>query len=338
MQETSPFFSIIVPVYNRPDELRELLASLSEQSCAAPFEVIVIDDGSTVDCRSVVATSPACLSLRYAYQENAGPAAARNRGAKLSNGKYLIFLDSDCVCPPHYLNSVFRFLSARPVDAFGGPDAAHPDFTPTQKAINYAMTSSLTTGGIRGGKNYASHRFLPRSFNMGVKRTAFEQVNGFDERMRFGEDIDLSLRLRGAGFQSALVSDAWVYHKRRVKWRAFFKQIYNSGMARIYLSEKHPGSLQAIHLLPTAFALAMPLCLVLCFQHVVFALPVAGIATAWFVDALWHYRYPPRVAFLAIWASAVQLTAYGMGFLHAFVWRTLLRRPPRHAFVKRFYR
>lgn len=330
-------FSIVVPVYNRPDELSQLLSSLGQQHFT-DFEVIVVEDGSTVDSTAVVHIHRQHLALHYHRQENAGPAAARNLGASQAKGEYLIFLDSDCICPAHYLSVVDRFLQESQADAFGGPDTAHPKFSALQKAINYAMTARLTTGGMRGGSQYRSDRFLPRSFNMGVRKEVFEQAGGFDARLRFGEDLDLSLRLRQLGFRIALAREAWVYHQRRSNWRAFFKQVYNAGMARVYLSERHPGSLGLIHLLPSLFVIWL-LGLLLCslaYPALLF-LPLF-LAFIWFSDAFWSFGYSPRIALLASIASYLQLIGYGSGFLHAWFARKVLRREPQHIFLKNFYR
>ncbi|WP_038031102.1 glycosyltransferase [Thermonema rossianum] len=331
-----PFFSIIIPVYNRPEELDELLASLCGQSFRS-FEVIVVEDGSEKDCRKIVQLYQEQLPIQYIYKQNSGPSASRNRGAQDARGDYLLFLDSDCLTPPHFLKAIYDFLQKEKAACFGGPDTAHPGFSPIQKAINYAMTSRLTTGGIRGGKHFNPYRFLPRSFNMGVQKKVFQEVKGFAEDMRFGEDIDLSLRIRAHGYPTVLIPEAWVYHKRRTKLWQFFKQIYNSGMARVYLSERHPGTLKLIHLLPSCFVLFVAASLLLALVSPFALLPLLFWALLIFMDALVNYRYPLRVALTAVAAAFLQLTAYGIGFLHAWVRRKLLRLPQKHAFVKRFY-
>jgi len=331
-----PLFSIIIPVYNRPEEVDELLASLCQQTFRS-FEVIVVEDGSEKDCRQVVQLYKERLPIQYVYKQNSGPSASRNRGAQDARGQYVLFLDSDCLVPEHYLQNIAAFLQKEKVACFGGPDTAHPAFTPIQKAINYAMTSRLTTGGIRGGKNFNPNKFLPRSFNMGVRREVFKQVQGFAEDMRFGEDIDLSLRIKAHGYRCLLIPEAWVYHKRRTKLWQFFKQIYNSGMARVYLSERHPGTLQLIHLLPSCFVLFVVASLLLAFVSPLALLPLFLWVLVIFVDALIGYGYSLQVALLSVVAAFLQLTAYGSGFLHAWISRKLLRLPQRHAFVKRFY-
>ncbi len=318
--------SIIIPVYNRPDEVAELLASLPVGNKS--FEVIIVEDGSSISCEDVVRqwNEKYLLgaSTHYFYKPNSGPGPARNYGAERAQGDYLVFLDSDVIVPEGWLEAVEREL---PMDFWGGPDRAATDFNPLQKAIDYAMTSPLTTGGIRGGKHRVG-RFYPRSFNMGVRREVFEAVGGFAP-MRFGEDIDLSYRIAEAGFEPRLVPDAWVYHKRRTRWRQFFKQVFNSGAARIELSRRHRGTLKPVHLLPTAFVVG-------CVGLVVAALwwpwALSGFAVFGLtigVDATVRTR-SIYVGLLSIVASFVQLTGYGTGLLYGLLLG-------RGAFAKTFY-
>ncbi len=235
-------YSIIIPVYNRPDEVDELLQSLKEQSFK-DMEVIIVEDGSSQPCENVVHRYASKLPLRYYTKENSGPGQTRNFGAEHSQGEFLIFLDSDCVLPPDFLKEVDVELCRKECDAWGGPDRAHDSFTPVQKAISYSMTSFITTGGIRGGKKQMDKKFYPRSFNMGIRRSLYRQLGGFSS-MRFGEDIDLSLRIYKSGASCRLFPEAWVWHKRRTDFKKFFKQVHNSGIARINLMKRHPGSLK----------------------------------------------------------------------------------------------
>lgn len=236
-------FSVIIPVYNRPEEVDELLESLTVQS-EKSFEIIIVEDGSQVKSEHIVQKYADTLHLRYIEKPNSGPGLSRNVGATHASGDYLIFFDSDCIIPPNYFRLISDFLQKNPVDAFGGPDNALPTFTTVQKAINYSMTAFFTTGGIRGKKK-AMDKFYPRSFNLGVSKKAFEAIGGYGT-MRFGEDIDFSLRLIKHGFTTALIPEAFVYHKRRTDFKKFFKQVYNSGIARINLQINHPGSMKAI--------------------------------------------------------------------------------------------
>ena len=223
------YYSIIIPVYNRPDEVDDLLYSLTRQAYK-DFEVLVVEDGSTKPCRDVVVRYEREMNVRYFVIPNGGPSGARNYGAKESAGDYLLILDSDCVLPDTYLETIDRSLIQQPVDAFGGPDKSHESFTPIQKAISYSMTSFFTTGGIRGGKRKLD-RFYPRSFNMGIRRDVFSSLNGFDTSMRYGEDVDFSMRIVKAGYQTMLIPEAYVYHKRRTSFPKFFRQVEHSGSA-----------------------------------------------------------------------------------------------------------
>ncbi|MDB8954190.1 glycosyltransferase, partial [Parabacteroides merdae] len=246
--------SLIIPVYNRPNEVEELLDSLTRQS-ETNFEVVIVEDGSKDTCQHVVEAFKDKLDVSYSYIPNGGPGNARNYGAKQSKGDYLIVLDSDCILPPDYIKSVNKELKETGADAFGGPDKASDSFTDVQKAINYSMTSFFTTGGIRGGKKKMD-KFYPRSFNMGIRKSTYEALGGFSP-MRFGEDIDFSIRLFKNGNKVCLFPSAWVYHKRRTDWHKFFRQVYNSGIARINLYKKYPDSLKLVHLLPAAFTLGV---------------------------------------------------------------------------------
>ncbi|MBO4465121.1 MAG: glycosyltransferase [Bacteroidales bacterium] len=293
-------YSVIIPVYNRPDEVSELLASIAAQSFR-DFEVLVVEDGSSVKCEDIVNQYADILDIKYLYKENGGPAMARNYAAERAKGDYLLILDSDTVIPAGYFEAIENHLKQNNTDAFGGPDRGGDDFTPVQKAISYSMTSFFTTGGIRGGKRKIT-RFFPRSFNMGVKREVFAHLGGFSA-MRFGEDVDFSMRVVEAGFTTALIPDAWLYHKRRTDFRKFYRQVRNSGKARIALTRRHPGSLRLVHLFPLVFVV---LSLILPFD-VLYALLV-------FVDSSIQNK-SPKVGLLSVWAAYVQLWGYGLGFV-----------------------
>lgn len=329
-----PKYSFIIPVYNRPDEVDELLQSLLGQNFS-DFNITIVEDGSTNTCQTVVEKYADRLPLHYIAQPNAGPSIARNNGAAHSEGDYLIFLDSDVIVPDGYLPAVDKAVTERGLQCFGGPDASHPSFTPIQKAISHSMTSVLTTGGIRGKKENMD-KFYPRSFNMGISREAFMKVGGFSD-MRFGEDVDFSMRLIENGFKAGLIKDAFVYHKRRTTFKAFFKQVYNSGIARINLSKRHPGTLKIVHLLPAAFFVGNILLLVAgCIWPPLFVL-LALPAVAFFIDALLTTK-DLHVSILAVAASYVQLGGYGCGFCECFLRRVILRQGEFTRFVKNFYK
>lgn len=328
-------FSFVVPVYNRPDEVEELLASIDGQSLSKEtYEVIIVEDGSAIPCEEVVRRF-SHLPIHYYNKPNSGPGDTRNYGVARASGDYVLILDSDCVLPPDYLKAVQDELNRKDSDAFGGPDAAHKDFSDKQKAINYAMTSFFTTGGIRGGKRKLD-KFYPRSFNMGVRRAVYEALGGFS-KMRFGEDIDFSIRIFKGGYSCRLFPTAWVWHKRRTNFSTFFKQVHNSGIARIDLYLKYPESLKFVHLLPAFFTLGL---VVLAFLSVslgyaplllllVFIVPI-------FIDASWQNR-SIWIGGLSVIASFIQLTGYGSGFLLAWWKRCVRRRQSFTAFEKNFY-
>lgn len=327
-------YSIIIPVYNRPDEVDELLNSLTQQT-VHDFEVIVVEDGSSVTCEHVVKRYEQQLNIRYFNKPNSGPGQTRNYGGERSSGEYLLILDSDCILPPGYLAAIEEELKRQPADAFGGPDRAHDSFTSTQKAINYAMTSFFTTGGIRGGKKKMD-KFYPRSFNMGLKADVYRALGGFS-KMRFGEDIDLSIRIFKGGYSCRLFPEAWVWHKRRTDLKKFFKQVYNSGIARINLYKKYPESLKVVHLLPAVFTLGVVfvlLCSLICPYAL---LLLAMFAIIIFTDSSIRNR-SLWIGMLSVLAAFIQLTGYGSGFLSAWWKRCILKKDSFSAFEKNFYK
>lgn len=315
-------YSVIIPVYNRPDEVNELLESLAAQGRSTDeVEVLVVEDGSAVKCDDIVNQYADRLNVKYFFKTNSGPGQTRNYGAERATGDYLIILDSDAVLPPGYFDAIDAELAAQDSDAFGGPDRAHKDFTPIQKAISYSMTSFFTTGGIRGGKKKLD-KFYPRSFNMGLKREVYLALGGFS-KMRFGEDIDLSIRIFKGGYRCRLFPEAWVWHKRRTDLWKFFKQVHNSGIARIHLHKRHPGSMKIVHMLPAAFTVVTALLLTI------------GMVWGWAYLPLWLYaiiilidastkEHSFKVGLLAVPAAFVQLLGYGSGFLIAF-WQCIVR-------------
>lgn len=335
-------YSVIVPVYNRPSECEELLESLTHQT-QRDFEVIIVEDGSSVPCRDVVERYADKLAVHYYDKPNSGPGQTRNYGVERANGEYVIILDSDVVLPEGYFAAIDAELAANLCDAFGGPDRAHESFSTTQKAINYAMTSFFTTGGIRGGKAKLD-KFYPRSFNMGVRREVYQALEGFSA-MRFGEDIDFSTRIFKSGYRCRLFPEAWVYHKRRTDLKKFFKQVHNSGIARIHLSHRHPGTHKLVHLLPAVFTLGVAFLLVLALLSLCFGCeigtlvslsPLLLFALLIGVDAT-RQSCSLAVGVTAIAAAFVQLTGYGTGYLSAW-WRCNVRGEGEfEAFSQTFY-
>ena len=326
-------YSFIIPVYNRPDEVDELLDSLTRQTFR-DFEVVVVEDGSVVPCKDIVDKYADRLSIHYYNKANSGPGQTRNYGVDRANGEYMLILDSDCILPEKYLEAVEAELQRQKADAFGGPDRAHESFTDVQKAINYAMTSFFTTGGIRGGKKKLD-KFYPRSFNMGVRKDVYQALGGFS-KMRFGEDIDFSIRIFKGGYQCRLFPEAWVWHKRRTDLKKFFKQVHNSGIARINLYKKYPESLKLVHMLPALFTLGV----VFLFLASLFwggSLSLLFLfALIVFVDASMQNK-SLKIGLLAIAASFIQLTGYGTGFLRAWWKRCVCGKSEFAAFEKNFY-
>lgn len=315
-------FSIIIPVYNRPDEIEDLLQSLALQT-VKNFEVVITEDGSTVDCRKIVDRYSKDLRVKYFYKDNEGRSIARNHSMERAEGDYFVFFDSDCVIPPTYFEQLEKNLTEHPTDCYGGPDAAHDSFTTTQKAINFAMTSFLTTGGIRGGK-VQMEKFTPRTFNMGFSREVYDRVGGFREM--FSEDIDMSKRIEAAGFKTSLMRDCPVYHKRRGNLRKFFRQVYVFGMSRITLKLLYPGSLKLVHAMPACFVVGLAALIVLgIVASPWWFLPIGVYAAALFVSALISTR-SPIVAAKAVPASFIQLIGYGSGFLKAYFTKIVLGR------------
>ena len=333
-----PLFSFIIPVFNRPNEVEELLQSLTQQAVdSSMFEVIVVEDGSQITCKEVCERFSEQLNLHYYYKENSGPGQSRNYGADKSCGEYYIVLDSDVVLPETYMQHVLDEIKREPCDAFGGPDRAHHDFSPIQKAISYSMTSFFTTGGIRGGKKKLD-KFYPRSYNMGIKSDVYKALNGFS-KMRFGEDIDFSIRIFDNGYSCRLFPEAWVYHKRRTDFRKFFKQVYNSGIARINLYKKYPSSLKLVHLLPAVFTVGVFLlclsALLLCSLVPLSLLLLYSILI--FIDSATHYK-SIKIGFLSVGAAFTQLMGYGLGFIEAWWKRCVRGLDEFQAFEKNFYK
>jgi len=320
------FFSIIIPLYNRPQEIKELLETLTLQTYR-DFEVLVIEDGSVNDAEAIVNTFTDKLNLRYFKKQNEGQGFTRNFGFERAKGDYFVIFDSDCLIPPAYLETVNNSLAVNYLDAYGGPDGAHDSFTPTQKAISYSMTSPFTTGGIRGNKKGIG-QFHPRSFNMGVSRQAWEKAGGFIIT-RLGEDIEYSIRIHSLGFKIGLIPDAIVFHKRRTNFYQFYKQLHFFGRARINISKFFPQELKLVHFFPAAFTVGVILTVILNLFGSVLA-PVGNFILLIFTLLIffhaWWKNKSLKIAFLSIIAAFTQLIAYGLGFIQDFWKRKVLSR------------
>ena len=312
------FFSVIIPVYNRPREVDELLHSLTQQTYKN-FETLIIEDGSEDRCDDIVEKYQDQLDIRYYYKENSGQGFSRNFGFERAKGDYFIVFDSDCLIPSHYFETVENYLKTHQLDAFGGPDREHESFSPIQKAISYTMTSPLTTGGIRGNKKHAG-TFHPRSFNMGISREIYEQTGGY-RITRMGEDIEFSIRIINNGFKTGLIPDAYVYHKRRTSLKKFFNQLHFFGRARININRFHPGEIKFIHTLPALFTVGLLLFLTLPFWNLslfkILLIPFILFVSLIFAHSSTKYS-SMYIGLLSVSATFIQLTGYGIGFLSEF--------------------
>ncbi|AEM72469.1 glycosyl transferase family 2 [Allomuricauda ruestringensis DSM 13258] len=329
-------FSIIVPVYNRPEEVRELLESLQQQDFQKDFEVVIVEDGSTERSEDVVEKFRDKLTISYYFKENSGPGDSRNFGMQKAKGNYFIILDSDCILPKQYLTEVDKELAREFVHCFGGPDAADASFTTVQKAINYVMTSFLTTGGIRGGEKTVG-KFQPRSFNMGISKDAFEKAGGFG-RIHPGEDPDLTFRVWKAGFETRLFPKAFVYHKRRIDWNKFYIQVNKFGMVRPILNKWHPGTAKPTYWFPTLFMLGM--CVAIILAIIGLWLPLMLYVfyfSILFLDALIRNK-DIKVAILTIYAALVQFTGYGIGFFKSTMLLNFSNKEAEELFPKLFFK
>lgn len=328
-------FSFIIPVYNRPEETKELLESLSNQIDTG-FEIVIVEDGSSLKSDEVVITFTNELNISYLYKTNTGPGDSRNFGMQNAKGNYYIILDSDCILPPDYFINVKKALQEDYVDCFGGPDKALDSFSDTQKAINYAMTSFFTTGGIRGGSEKVG-KFQPRSFNMGLSKKAFEDSNGFG-LIHPGEDPDLSIRLWKKGYQTRLIKEAYVYHKRRIDWNKFYTQVNKFGKARPILDSWYPEYAKITFWLPTLFLGFIFFALVMLLFS--FYLPIIILIVyflALFIDSTLRNKNG-KVGIMSITATLIQFYGYGKGFLESFFKVKLLKVKPEQAFPSLFFK
>ena len=329
-------YSFIIPIYNRPEELDELLNSLVSQTYEGDFEVVVIEDGSTITSEQICKKYQNNLSITYLSKPNTGPGDSRNYGMQRAQHDYFLILDSDCILPSHYLEAVDDFLQAHYIDCFGGSDTATDDFTDIQKAINYTMTSLLTTGGIRGSQKRIQ-RFEPRSFNMGLSRKAFEATGGFG-KIHPGEDPDLVIRLWEKGFDSAFIPTAFVFHKRRISWAKFRTQVSKFGQTRAILNHWHPQTRKLTFWLPTCFALGLCGAILLAFfGHIAPLLVYVSdfILIGW--DSA-RENHSVKIGFLSVWALLVQFFSYGWGFLRATLKIAFVKKPIETLFPHLFFK
>lgn len=310
--------------------MRELLQSLSEQS-NKDFEVVVVEDGSERSTSDgVVGEYADRLNVKYFVKPNSGPGLTRNYGSERSSGEYLIYMDSDCVVPPQYIQVLHDYLAVNRVDTFGGPDASSDDFSDYQKAVSYSMTSFFTTGGIRGGKKKLD-KFFPRSFNMGYRRDVYDRLGGFSEIL-LGEDLELSYRLAKNGCSSALIPDAYVYHKRRATSKSFYRQVFRFGVARINLSLRYPGTLKPVHLLPSLFTAYTAISIILTlFISRLFFVPIFALAAIWFLNSTMRNK-SINIGILSVQTSFIQLFGYGCGLIYGCWIRIIMKKGEEETF------
>ena len=328
-------FSFIIPVYNRPDEIKELLESLAQQTYPKPFEIVIVEDGSTLGAKEVVDGYRDKLAITYLEKANSGPGDSRNYGMERAKGNYFIVLDSDCILPPGYLMAAERSLQEQYVHCYGGPDAAHESFSLVQKAINYAMTAVLTTGGIRGNRT-AVGKFQPRSFNMGISREAFEKVGGYG-KIHPGEDPDLTIRIWEKGYATKLIPEAFVYHKRRIDWNKFYTQVNKFGMVRPILNKWHPTTAKPTYWFPTLFCLGFLASIGSLFVGILVPLWFYALYLALiFVDSLLKNK-SLAIALLSLVAVGIQFVGYGLGFLKSTILINFSKREPQEIFPKLFF-
>jgi glycosyltransferase involved in cell wall biosynthesis len=330
------FFSLIIPVYNRPGEIDELLESLCESDYKGDFEVVIIEDGSSEKCENIVKKQGSKLTISYYYKENSGPGDSRNYGMKKAKGDYFIIFDSDCIIPRKYLNEVDKALKQNYVDCFGGPDRALDSFSDIQKAINFAMTSFLTTGGIRGGSEKID-KFQPRSFNMGLSRKAFEASNGFGN-IHPGEDPDLSIRLWNLGFKTKLFINAYVYHKRRIDWDKFSLQVNKFGKARPILNRWYPQHSRITFFFPSVFIIGFAVAIFLLIFNFDLLLKLYFIYFLVLFLVSTYQNKSIKIGYLSVMAVWKQFYGYGIGFIESFIKISILKKKPQTAFPELFFK
>jgi len=329
-------YSFIIPVYNRPQEVKELLESFMALEFSENYEIVIIEDGSTETSESVIANFSEKLQISYYFKENSGPGASRNYGMKKATGDYFIILDSDCLLPPHYLETVNRFLKEDFYHCYGGADAAHESFSPLQKAINYVMTSFFTTGGIRGSEK-SVNRFEPRSFNMGISKEAFLKTQGF-AKIHPGEDPDLSQRIWKAGYSTTFIPNAFVYHKRRISWKKFYTQVKKFGLVRPILTKWHPSSSKITFWFPTVFVLFVIITLLSSvFVHWMLTIPLLSYMGLIFFDSTVKNR-SLEIGLLSLLALFIQFFGYGLAFFKSTFFIRFLNKDPEQQFPNLFFK
>jgi len=328
-------YSFIVPVYNRPNEIKELLESFLVMQVSSTYEIVIVEDGSTISSEEVISEYASKLNILYLKKQNTGPGDSRNYGMQSANGSFFLILDSDVVMPPHYLVAVDAYLDQNQVDCFGGPDAAEENFSALQKAINFTMTSFLTTGGIRG-KEKSVKSYEPRSFNMGISKKAFETTKGFG-KIHPGEDPDLSIRIKKAGYQIGFIKEAYVYHKRRIDWQKFYVQVNKFGKVRPILNAWHPETSSVVFWLPSLFSLGLVISLALVFFQIYVGVTVYAFYLLLIFIGSSIENKSLLIGILSLRATLTQFLGYGFGFLKSTYYIRIRSKDPKKVFPELFF-
>ncbi|MEO2060972.1 MAG: glycosyltransferase [Mesonia sp.] len=328
-------YSFIVPVYNRPNEIKELLESFLVMQVSSTYEIVIVEDGSTISSEEVISEYASKLNILYLKKQNTGPGDSRNYGMQRANGSFFLILDSDVVMPAHYLAAVDAYLDQNQVDCFGGPDAAEENFSAIQKAINFTMTSFLTTGGIRG-KEKSVKSYEPRSFNMGISKKAFETTKGFG-KIHPGEDPDLSIRIKKAGYQIGFIKEAYVYHKRRIDWQKFYVQVNKFGKVRPILNDWHPETSSVVFWLPSLFSLGLVVSLALVFFQIYVGVTVYAFYLLLIFIGSSIENKNLLIGILSLRATLTQFLGYGFGFLKSTYYIRIRSKDPKKVFPELFF-
>ncbi|WP_283641349.1 glycosyltransferase [Mesonia mobilis] len=328
-------YSFIVPVYNRPNEIKELLESFLVMQVSSTYEIVIVEDGSTISSEEVISEYASKLNILYLKKQNTGPGDSRNYGMQSANGSFFLILDSDVVMPPHYLVAVDAYLDQNQVDCFGGPDAAEENFSAIQKAINFTMTSFLTTGGIRG-KEKSVKSYEPRSFNMGISKKAFQKTKGFGT-IHPGEDPDLSIRIKKAGYQIGFIKEAYVYHKRRIDWQKFYVQVNKFGKVRPILNAWHPETSSVVFWLPSLFSLGLVVSLALVFFQIYVGVTVYAFYLLLIFIGSSIENKSLLIGILSLRATLTQFLGYGFGFLKSTYYIRIRSKDPKKVFPELFF-
>ncbi len=302
---------------------------------SSTYEIVIVEDGSTISSEEVISEYASKLNILYLKKQNTGPGDSRNYGMQKANGSFFLILDSDVVMPAHYLAAVDAYLDQNQVDCFGGPDAAEENFSAIQKAINFTMTSFLTTGGIRG-KEKSVKSYEPRSFNMGISKKAFQKTKGFGT-IHPGEDPDLSIRIKKAGYQIGFIKEAYVFHKRRIDWQKFYIQVNKFGKVRPILNDWHPETSSVVFWFPSLFSLGLVVSLALVFFQIFVGVTVYAFYLLLIFIGSSIENKSLLIGILSLRATLTQFLGYGFGFLKSTYYIRIRSKDPKKVFPELFF-